>query len=62
MKTGENKIIKIRWMGNAFLNLSLLMSYISGAPSKARNLTYIYGRDFLLGILLLEPRISFIYA
>jgi hypothetical protein len=32
------------------------------APSKARNLTYIYGRDFLLGILLLEPYISLIYA
>jgi hypothetical protein len=35
--------------------------YIYGAPSKARNLAsyvcilYIYGRDFLLGILLLEP-------
>jgi hypothetical protein len=29
------------------LTLSLLMSYIYGAPSKARNLTsYIYGRDF----------------
>jgi hypothetical protein len=37
--------------------------YIYGAPSKARNLTsYIYGRDFLLGILLLESRISLIYA
>jgi hypothetical protein len=35
------------------------MSYIYGAPSKARNLTsYIY----LLGILLLEPCISLIYA
>jgi hypothetical protein len=38
------------------------MSYIYGAPSKARNLTYIYVRDFLLGILLLEPCISLIYA
>jgi hypothetical protein len=39
------------------------MSYIYGAPSKARNLTsYIYGRDFLLGILLLELWISLIYA
>jgi hypothetical protein len=54
-----------------FLTLSLLMSYIYiyiytyiyGAPSKARNLTsYIYGRDFVLGILLLEPCISLIYA
>jgi hypothetical protein len=36
--------------------------YIYGAPSNARNLTYIYGRDFLLGILLLEPCISLIYA
>jgi hypothetical protein len=45
------------------LTLSLLMSYIYGAPSKARNLTsYIYGRDFLLGILLLEPCISLIYV
>jgi hypothetical protein len=45
------------------LTLSLLMSYIYGAPSKARNLmSYIYGRDFLLGILLLEPCISLIYA
>jgi hypothetical protein len=46
------------------LTLSLLMSYIYGAPSKARFLTYIYiyGRDFLLGILLLEPCISLIYA
>jgi hypothetical protein len=42
------------------LTLSLLTSYICGAPSKARNLTYIYGRDFLLGILLLEPCISLI--
>jgi hypothetical protein len=38
------------------ITLSLLMSYIYGATSKARNLkSYIYGRDFLLGILLLEP-------
>jgi hypothetical protein len=37
------------------LTLSLLMLYKYGAPSKARNLTYIYGRDILLGILLLEP-------
>jgi hypothetical protein len=45
------------------LTLSLLMSYIYGAPSKARNLTsYIYGRNFLLGILLLEPCISLIYT
>jgi hypothetical protein len=45
------------------LTLSLLMSYIYGAPSKVRNLmSYIYGRDFLLGILLLEPRISLIYS
>jgi hypothetical protein len=45
------------------LTLSLLMSYIYGAPSKARNLTsYIYRREFLLGILLLEPCISLIYA
>jgi hypothetical protein len=37
--------------------------YIYGAPSKARNLTsYTYGRDFLLGILLLETCISLIYA
>jgi hypothetical protein len=44
------------------LNLSLLMSYIYGAPSKARNLTYIYiyiyiyiyGRDFLLQIFFLN--------
>jgi hypothetical protein len=42
---------------------SILMSYIYGAPSKARNLTsYIYGRDFLLRNLLLEPCISLIYA
>jgi hypothetical protein len=48
---------------NWILTLSLLMSYIYGAPSIARNLTsYIYGRDFLLGILLLEPCISLIYA
>jgi hypothetical protein len=51
-----------------WLTLSLLMSYIYiyiyiyGATSKARNLTYIYGRDFLLEILLLEPGISLIYA
>jgi hypothetical protein len=45
------------------LTLSLLMSYIYGAPSKATNVTScIYGRDFLLGILLLEPCISLIYA
>jgi hypothetical protein len=51
--------------------LSLLMSciyiyiYIYGAPSKDRYLTsyiYIYGQDFLLGILPLEPCISLIYA
>jgi hypothetical protein len=49
--------------GNSSLTLSLLMSYIYGALSKARNLTsYIYGRDFLLEILLLEPCISLIYA
>ena len=41
--------------------LSLLMPYIYGAPSTARNLaSYIYGRDILLGILLLEPCISLI--
>jgi hypothetical protein len=45
------------------LTLSLLMSYIYGAPSKARNLTLcIYGRDFLLRILLLEPCILLICA
>jgi hypothetical protein len=45
------------------LTLSLLMLYIYGAPSKARNLTsYIFGRYFLLGILLLEPCISLMYA
>jgi hypothetical protein len=39
------------------------MSYIYEAPSKARNLTYIYMYEiFLLGILLLEPFISLIYA
>jgi hypothetical protein len=50
------------------LTLSLLMPYIYiyiyiyiyGAPSKARNVTCIYERDFLLGILLLEPCISLI--
>jgi hypothetical protein len=47
----------------SYIILSLLMSYIYGAPGKARNLTsYIYGRDVLLGILLLEPCISLIYA
>jgi hypothetical protein len=45
-----------------YLALTLLMSYIYGAPSKARNLTYIYGQDFLMGILLLEPCISLIYV
>jgi hypothetical protein len=45
-----------------FLTLSLLMSYIYGAPSKARNLMYIYGRDFSLRILLLELCFSLIYA
>jgi hypothetical protein len=45
------------------LTLSLLMSYIYGAPSRARNLmSYIYGRDFLLRILLLELYILLIYA
>jgi hypothetical protein len=45
------------------LTLSLLMSYIYGAPIKARNSTsYIHGRDFLLGILLLEPCSSLIYS
>jgi hypothetical protein len=59
------------------LTLSLLMSNLPvyGAPSKAGNSTsyiyiyihiytyiYIYRRDFLLGILLLEPCISLIYA
>jgi hypothetical protein len=39
------------------------MSYIYGAPSKARNLTlYVYGWDFLLGILLLEPCILLLYV
>jgi hypothetical protein len=39
------------------------MSYIYGALSKARKLmSYIFGRDFLLGILLLELCISLIYA
>jgi hypothetical protein len=45
------------------LTHSQLMSYIDGDPSKARNLTsYMYVRDFLLRILLLEPCISLIYA
>jgi hypothetical protein len=35
------------------LTLNLLMSYIY---------IHIYGRDFVLGILLLEPYISLIYA
>jgi hypothetical protein len=50
-------------LSNECLTLSLLMWYIYGAPSKARNLTScIHGRDFLLGILLLEPCISLMYA
>jgi hypothetical protein len=41
------------------LTVSLLMSYICGAPSKARNLTsriyiYIYGRYFYWGFCLLN--------
>jgi hypothetical protein len=37
------------------LTLNVLMSYIYGAPNKARNLTsYIYGRDFLLGFCFLN--------
>jgi hypothetical protein len=54
-------LVKFRY--EHILTLSLLMSYIYGAPSKARNLTsYRYGRNFLVGILLLEPCISLIYA
>jgi hypothetical protein len=34
---------------DSLLTLILLMSYIYGAPSKARNLTYIYGQDFYWG-------------
>jgi hypothetical protein len=56
------------WQLTLSLTLSLLMSYththiyIYGAASKSRNLTsYIWTR-FLLGILLLEPCISLIYA
>jgi hypothetical protein len=49
------------WTTVAVTLLIGIMVY--GGPSKARNLTsYIYGRDFLLGILLLEPCISLIYA
>jgi hypothetical protein len=52
---------KRKYVYHTALTFSLLMSYIYGAPRKARNLTtYIYGRDFLLGILLLEPCISLI--
>ena len=43
----------------------LMNNPVYGAPSRARNLTsylYIYGWNFLLGILLLEPCISLIYA
>jgi hypothetical protein len=37
------------------LTLSLLMSYIYGAPSKARILTsYVYGRDFYWGFCFLN--------
>jgi hypothetical protein len=49
------------------LTLSLLMSYIYiyiyiyGVLSKARNVTYIYGQDILLRILLFEPCISLIF-
>jgi hypothetical protein len=44
------------------LTISLLM-YIYGNPGKASNLTlYIYGRDILLEILLLELCISLIYV
>jgi hypothetical protein len=33
-----------------------LRVFLYGAPSKARNLTsYIYGREFLLGIFFLNP-------
>ena len=31
-----------RWEGNATLTLRLLMSYIYGAPSKARNANVVY--------------------
>jgi hypothetical protein len=41
------------------LTLSLLMSYIYGAPSKARNLTsYIYERDFYWGFCFLNRAFS----
>jgi hypothetical protein len=60
-------------MGNTFQDLPWLRETVDnterytvyGAPSKARNLTsyiYIYGPDFLLGILLLDPCISLIYT
>jgi uncharacterized MAPEG superfamily protein len=46
----ENK--KENWK---ILTLSLLMSYIYGAPSKAINLTScIYGRDFYWGFYFLN--------
>jgi hypothetical protein len=44
------------WNSNP-LTLSLLMSYIYGAPSKAKNLTsYIYGRDFYWGFFFLNRK------
>jgi hypothetical protein len=45
-----------------YLTLSILMSYIYAASSKARNLTYIYRRDILLGNVRTEPCVSLIYA
>jgi hypothetical protein len=61
----EQIVTKTRTDLCIFLLSLSLTSYIHvyGAPSKVRNLTlYVYGRDFLLGILLLEPCISLIYA
>jgi hypothetical protein len=55
------KCIVIEWVYDVnvrhdmCLTLSLLMSYIYGAPIKARNLTsYTYRRDFYLGMCLLN--------
>jgi hypothetical protein len=44
-----NRIYLCITIAQRYLTLSLLKSYICGAPSKARNLTYIYMDDIFTG-------------
>jgi hypothetical protein len=66
MSTGEMKTenpLKKNVLYACGMSYIYIYIYIYESTSKARNLkSYVYGLDFLLGILLLQTCVTLIYA